>query len=293
MEHRRAAKFRRGLVIGSERPQLGAMDIPLTAEHPDPAAQAATDRRRFVRAALASIAFVAVIWWIKLIETWLGMSFAGLGVRPGEWSGLVGVLAAPLLHGSPAHVLSNSLPMLVLGTLTLAVYPRTAWRAIVLVWLLSGLGIWLFGRPSVHLGASGLSHGLMFLLFTLGVLRRDRPAVATAMIAFFLYGGMLLSVLPGDPKISWEAHLFGALSGTLAALLWRARDPAPPRKRYSWEDEEGQALEDGLLAEERDSLEPARPAEVPVLWQRPSTPPSSGAVVITFRPRPPEPPAER
>ena len=92
-----------------------------------------------------------------MIETWLGTSFAGLGVRPGEWSGLVGVLAAPLLHGSPAHVLSNSLPMLVLGTLTLAVYPRTAGRAIVLVWLLSGLGIWLFGPLRRRATASKVS----------------------------------------------------------------------------------------------------------------------------------------
>jgi len=268
------------------------MDIPVAAEPADPQAHAASERRRLLRAALASALFVALIWWIKLIETWLGQSLSGLGLRPGEWSGLIGIVSGPLLHGSPAHLVSNTLPMLILGTLTLAVYPRSAWRAVLLIWLLSGLGTWLFGRPSVHIGASGLAHGLMFFLFLLGVLRRDRPAVATAMIAFFMYGGMLLSVLPGDPAISWEAHLFGAISGVLAALIWRRRDPPVLRKRYSWEDEEEyEPLEDALAAETRQMLEPQRPAEVPVLWQRQAADePTTGGQVLPFRPRP-RPPA--
>src|SRR5690606_21455703 len=118
---------------------------------------------------------------------------------------------------------------------------------------------------------SGLTHGLMFFLFLLGLLRRDRPAIAAAMIAFFLYGGMLLTILPGDPKISWEAHMSGAFCGVLAALLWFRRDPAPARKRYSWEDEdEGiDALEEALAAQERGMYEPPPPQDVPVLWVRP------------------------
>jgi membrane associated rhomboid family serine protease len=214
------------------------MDLPLPEAPPDPRAQARADRRRFWNAFLASAFFVVGLWWIKLLEGWLDQSLGGLGVRPGELSGLVGVVAAPLIHGSTAHLVHNSLPLLVLGTLLLAVYPRTAWRAVAFIWIVSGLGIWAFGRPSSHIGASGVSHGLMFLLLVLGTIRRDRPAVAAAMIAFFMYGGMLLSILPGDPQVSWEAHLFGALSGAVAGVLWRKRDPAPPRKRYSWEDEE-------------------------------------------------------
>ncbi|MFA5683913.1 MAG: rhomboid family intramembrane serine protease [Lysobacteraceae bacterium] len=260
------------------------MDIPLQPPVADPQSQRRHDRHRFLRALLISLGFIGAIWWIKMIELWLGTSFSWLGVRPDHWTGLIGIVSAPMLHGSVEHLLSNTLPLLVLGTLTFAVYPRSAWRALATVWLLSGLGIWLFGRPSTHIGASGLTHGLMFFLFVLGLLRRDRPAVATAMIAFFLYGGMLLSVLPGDPKVSWEAHLFGALSGVLAALLWGRLDPAPPRKRYSWEDEDDiSPLEDELAARQRAELEPARPNEVPVLWQHP---PQPGARVIDF-PAPP------
>jgi hypothetical protein len=168
----------------------------------------------------------------------------------------------------------------------MATYPRAAGRAIVFVWIFSGLGIWLFGRESTHIGASGLSHGLMFFLFSLGVIRRDRAAVAAAFIAFFLYGGMLLTVLPGDPQISWEAHLFGALAGVLAAVLWRRRDPAAPRKRYSWELEEEsvEPLHDPLRAAERDELEPPAPHRVPVLWQ-PAPDRQESSTVVPFRPR--------
>ncbi len=266
------------------------MQIPVPADAVDPLEHAARERARVRRAALASFALVALLWWIKMIEVWLDQSLAGLGLRPGDALGLVGILTAPLLHGSPAHLISNTLPLLVLGTLALAVYPRSALRAVALIWLLSGLGTWLFGRPSLHIGASGLAHGLMFYLFVQGLLRRDRPAVATSMIAFFMYGGMLLSVLPGDPSISWEAHLFGAISGVLASILWHARDPAVLRKRYSWEDEDDSIspLEDGLAAQDRSVLELDRPRDVPVLWQRDAaTSEADGRTnVVAFRPRP-------
>lgn len=271
------------------------MDLPLPQESLDPRAQAYADRRRFGLALLASAAFVTLLWWVRMLEVWLNQPLGALGVRPGEIDGLIGVIAAPLIHGSTKHLVANTLPLLVLGTLTLATYPRSAGRAIVCIWLLSGLGIWLFGRTSSHIGASGLTHGLMFLLFALGLLRRDRPAIAAALIAFFLYGGMLLTILPGDPQVSWEAHLFGALAGVFAALLWRRRDPAPARKRYSWEDEDADdALWSDAQAQERDTLEPPLPHSVPVLWQR-VEPRASHGVVLPFRARPREddpPPVE-
>ena len=265
------------------------MDIPLHDPSIDPVAQARHDRRRFIGALLLSAGFIALLWWIKMFEVWLGVSFAHLGVQPRTATGLIGVLTAPLLHGSVGHLINNSLALLVLGTLSFSVYPRAAKPAMLLIWLGSGLGIWLIGRDSSHLGASGLSHGLMFFLFVLGLLRRDRAGIAAAMIAFFLYGGMVLSVLPGDPQVSWEAHLSGAVCGVLAALLWFRRDPVPPRKRYSWEDED-ELMQDGLAAEERAMYEPAAPGDVPVLWVRPE--PEAHGKVIAFPPRSPNYPSE-
>jgi hypothetical protein len=118
----------------------------------------------------------------------------------------------------------------------------------------------------------------MFLVFALGLLRRDRAAIAAAMIAFMLYGGMLLTVLPREPGVSWQAHLGGALAGLVAAWLFRRSDPLPPRKRYSWELEEAQAAQAAAMADaDRGQFEPGSPADVPVLWQR--SEPERGAVL--------------
>jgi hypothetical protein len=123
----------------------------------------------------------------------------------------------------------------------------------------------------------------MFLLFSLGLLRRDRPAVAAAMIAFFLYGGMLLTVLPHEAGVSWQSHLGGALAGLLAAWLFRRSDPLPPRRKYSWELEEELAAQ---ARRDRDELEPASPHEVPVLWQRDAGDQrNERGVVLPFPPR--------
>ena len=262
------------------------MDLPLPEIPLDPRAQARSDRRRFRTGLLSAAIFVALLWWVHLLQAWLGQSLLSLGVRPGEPTGLFGIVAAPLLHGSTAHLVANTLPLLVLGTLALATYPRSAPRAVATIWLLSGLGIWIFGRDSSHIGASGLTHGLMFFLFALGPLRRDRAAIGAMFIAFFLYGGMLLTVLPGDPQVSWEAHLFGALSGVLAAVIWQRRDPLPARKRYSWDDEdEDVALESELQAQERDTFEPPAPSQVPVLWRRPDPEAEPRGTVVPFRAR--------
>jgi membrane associated rhomboid family serine protease len=197
-------------------------------------------------------------------------------LSPQSPAGLLGVLTAPLLHGSAGHWLANSSALLILGTLVGTVYPRAGLRALPVIWLLSGLGTWVIGQaPSFHLGASGLTHGLGFLLFTLGVLRRDKAAIAAGFIAFFFFGGMLLTVLPREAGVSWEYHLCGAVAGVMAAFLWRRADPQPPRPRYSWEDEAEEPAPDP-------ELEPPSPGEVPVLWQRPAEP---TGVVLPFRPR--------
>jgi membrane associated rhomboid family serine protease len=181
--------------------------------------------------------FVAILLSIKLCEVLLGWDLHPLGVLPRTESGLVGILTGPLVHGSWQHVLGNAIPLLLLGGMLAYGYPRSRWWSVVLIWLLSGLGVWLFARSSYHYGASGVTHGLFFYLFTAGILRRDRRSSALLMIAFYLYGGMLMTIFPREPGISFEYHLFGALAGILCAFLFRHWDPKPQRKTYSWEEE--------------------------------------------------------
>ena len=242
------------------------MHLPANELPPDPYAQRAIDRRRWLRAFKASLGFVLVLLLVFLLQGQADLR--AWTVQPGSVPGLLGLLGAPLLHGSVEHLVANAISLLMLGTLAGAMYPRATPRALPLLWLGSGLAAWLLGDVgSHHLGASGVTHGLMFLVLVLGLLRRDRPAIAAAMIAFFLYGGMLLTVFPREAGISWQAHLGGAVGGVLAALLWRRLDPQAPRKRYSWELEEELALQRG--EDERAMFEPPSPSEVPVLWQRP------------------------
>jgi membrane associated rhomboid family serine protease len=201
----------------------------------------------FRHAVTVTAGFVLLLWLLELLDLLFGLDLARLGVYPRELHGLAGILAAPLVHGSWLHLISNSFALLVLGSVLLYGYPRTALPLLVLTWLGSGLGVWLFGRASYHFGASGLTHGLMFFIFVSGILRHDRLSIALSMIVFFLYGGMVWTVFPTEPGVSFESHFFGAVMGLAAAFLFFGRDPLPPEKHYVWED-----------ADEQDDDEPRR-----------------------------------
>ena len=239
--------------------------------------QRALDRRRLLRALNASLAFVLLLAAVFVAQQAFDWSLAGgrAAATGRAWSA-----CSPrrCCTARPSTWAPTRCRCCCSARWPAAVYPRATLRALPLLWLGSGLGAWLLGDAGTHhLGASGLTHGLMFLVFVLGLLRRDRPAIAAAMIAFFLYGGMLLTVLPREPGVSWQAHLGGALAGVLAAWLFRRSDPQAPRKRYSWELEEELAAA-GAADADREQFEPAAPQDVPVLWQRPPRAP----VVLRF-----------
>jgi membrane associated rhomboid family serine protease len=265
--------------------------MDLAAPTPEPSAiSVRRDRSRVGYALLGTFGLVAGIW-LAWFGAWaLGWSMDDLGIRPRETGGLIGVLTAPFAHASFEHLMSNTLPLGILAALALYAYPRATRFALPLIWLASGLGVWLWARPSVHVGISGIVHGLMFFLFVMGLLRRDRLGVAIALIVFFLYGGMLMTVLPRDPDVSFEYHLFGALAGIAAAIGLFRFDPLPPRRRYSWEDEE-EAI--AGMASVDDELEPAPPRDVPVLWDGPnrrreSTAARGGDNIVAFPTRRPD-----
>jgi membrane associated rhomboid family serine protease len=193
------------------------------------------DATRFRQSLAGVTVFIGLLWIIELLDTVFDLHLSRFGVYPRAWPGLWGVLCAPLIHGSWQHLISNSLALLVLGVVLLYGYPRSSRHVLMLVWLGSGLGVWLFARGSYHIGASGLAHGLMFFVFVSGILRRDRLSIALSLIVFFLYGGMVATIFPQQPGISYESHFFGALMGIITAFLFRRRDPAPPGKTYDWE----------------------------------------------------------
>ena len=252
------------------------MSTPLTTEQ-----QRLADRARLRRALNASLGFVLLL--AVCFAAQHGFDFRFLTVTPRSAEGLLGVLTAPLLHGSVEHIVANGIALLMLGTLAGTVYPKATLRSLPLLWIGSGLGAWLLGNAgSHHLGASGVTHGLGFLVFTLGVLRRDRAAIAAGMLGFMFYGGMLMTILPREAGVSWESHLGGALAGILAAFLFRHSDPLPPRRKYSWELEEELAQQQAAL--ERDMYERRAPNDVPQLWKRDEGDEERGRVLPFRRP---------
>lgn len=194
--------------------------------------------RRMQFAFSVSFIFVAVLWWIRLIESLGGWDWGQLGIQPHVLFGLVGIVFAPLLHASWEHLLANTGPVLILGTALLYGYPRASRVVIPVVWIGTGIGVWFTGRPAFHIGASGLVMGFIVFLIVAGMLRRDRTSAAITCAVAFLYGTALVAIVPnGDVHISWESHAWGAIMGLICALTLFRLDPRPPRKRYSWEIE--------------------------------------------------------
>jgi membrane associated rhomboid family serine protease len=230
-----------------------------------PADSPEEDARRLRRAFFLAAAFAALLWAVKLFEVLTGLDLSGNALYPGEPAGLRGILLAPLLHSGFAHLIANTAPILVLGTALIYGYPKSARIVIPAVWIGSGIAVWLFARPAFHLGASGLTFGMMFFVFTIGALRWDRRAIALSLAVFLLYGGMIWGILPTDPRISFEYHLAGAVLGVALAFSLRGLDPPPPEKTYSWEgqdeDEEDWPFGDGWEEgpeQEPDTKKPGR-----------------------------------
>ena len=193
-------------------------------------------RANFRLAVKLALGFVVLIWSIQLLNWALDLGVEDFGVRPRELAGLPGIFFAPLMHSGFAHLVANSLPLLVLGTAMLYVYPNAALRVLPAVYLGPGVAVWLLARGGVHVGASGLIYGLVSYVFVGGLIRRDRRAIAASLLVAFLYGASVWGVLPIERGVSWETHLAAALIGLALAIVLRRLD-IPPRRRYTWEDE--------------------------------------------------------
>jgi membrane associated rhomboid family serine protease len=171
--------------------------------------------------AVPVFAMVALMWAQEIVDQSPGVNLDQYGIRPRDGDGLVGVVAAPFLHGGFDHLIANTGAFLVLGLLV-AVTARRFWAVTAGVALIGGFATWLVGSPfSVHIGASGLVYGYAAFLVAWGLLTRRAVNVLVAVVVVLMYGGIVVGVLPGQPGVSWEGHLFGAMAGVLVAFLLR------------------------------------------------------------------------
>lgn len=165
---------------------------------------------------------VAVMWAEELVDLVPGTNFDAWGIRPRQAKGLVGIATAPFLHGGFGHLISNTIPFLVLGGIIAASGIARFAQVTLIVGVISGVGTWLIGpERTVHIGASGLVFGYLTYLLARGLFERKLTYLAVGVVVLFLYGGVLWGLLP-RPGISWQGHLFGALGGVAAARLLHA-----------------------------------------------------------------------
>jgi len=165
---------------------------------------------------------ILILWIIQAFQMITQMSLSGLGVYPRHPYGIKGIFTSPFIHSSDVmHLVHNSAPLFVGMSMILFFYRRIAYKAIFIIYLLTGLGVWLFARPVLHIGASGVVYGLISFIFWNGVFRRNMKSIVLALIVVLLYSGMLLGLLPNQPGISWESHLIGGVVGMMASYLFR------------------------------------------------------------------------
>ena len=165
--------------------------------------------------------FVALMWIIEIVDSFLlGGRLNAYGVRPRSMVGLRGILFMPFLHANFAHLAANTLPFITFGWLIMLRETSDFFLVSAVTMLVSGVGVWLTGSPySVHIGASGLIFGYFGFLLLRGFFERSLMSIALSLFVGFLYGGLIWGVLPSQPGVSWQGHLFGFIGGVLAAQL--------------------------------------------------------------------------
>ncbi|PIW70611.1 MAG: rhombosortase [Ignavibacteriales bacterium CG12_big_fil_rev_8_21_14_0_65_30_8] len=193
--------------------------------------------------------FIIFIWIIQLVQVFTGLDFARYGLLPHTTKGLIGIITAPLIHSNFNHIISNTIPLLLLGSGIFYFYKDVAHKMFFMVFLIPGILVWFLGRSSYHIGSSGIVYGFVTFVFFSGLIRRDNRSIALALIVTFLYGSLIWGILPLSRDISWEYHLFGALTGIYAAIIFRKSDPV---KKYDWEDEVDIPPEDNITIQNYD-----------------------------------------
>jgi membrane associated rhomboid family serine protease len=184
---------------------------------------------------LIPLIFPILLWLIQLISNLFNLDLYKLGVLPRNVNGIIGILTSPLIHSGFSHLISNTLPLIVLGIGIFYFYPKVAYKVFIIIYLGTGILVWIFAREAYHIGASGIVYGFISFVFFSGVFRKDNRSIALALVVVFLYGGVIWGVLPIQEGVSWESHLFGGIVGIISAFMFRKIDPP---KKYEWEDEE-------------------------------------------------------
>jgi len=160
---------------------------------------------------------VFIMWLVFTVGKFFHLNLTIFGILPREPIGLIGIFTAPLIHGNALHIISNTIPLLVLGGVLYFFYEDLAPKVFVSCYFITNILVWIIGRKSLHIGASGLVYGIASFLIFYGFFKKDLKSLIISIIILFLYSGMVYGLIPDQPHISWESHLSGALVGFVLA----------------------------------------------------------------------------
>ena len=197
------------------------------------------EKRNIIRSFYFPLAFLTLLWLIRGMEYYFHIDLGFLGVLPLHLKGLIGLITAPLIHGSWSHLLANTFPLLFLSAGLFFFYREIAYKIFFLIYFISGFWLWVFAREGYHIGASGLIYGLASFLFVSGIIRKEPRVLTISMLVVFLYGSMVWGIFPDflpNPNISWQSHLMGLIAGIILAFYYRKE--GPQREKHFWDEEE-------------------------------------------------------
>lgn len=215
-----------------QQPAFGVYPMPMQppggAPAPGPQPGLVPKRKQQRRTGLRFAGgYVLAIWAVHIINVLL---FQGnllyMGIHPLDPASLPFIFTSPLLHGSVEHLISNTVPGAIFAFIVGYSGKRVFWEVTAFVVLIGGLGTWVFGGIGTnHVGASGLVYGWLAYLIVRGFFNRSGSQITMGLVLGFLYSGLIWGVLPGTPGVSWQAHLFGAIGGFIAAMIITSDDP--------------------------------------------------------------------
>lgn len=167
--------------------------------------------------------FIITIYIVFTIS--LFFPIINLGIIPRTLKGLIGIITSPFLHGSFKHIISNTAPLIVLLFILNHFYPQKALSVILFTIIAGGLLVWLFGRNANHIGASGLIYGVAAFLIANGFIEQKFTPLLISVVVTVLYGGLIWGIFPSlQSYISWESHLFGAVTGVLISFFLKGNE---------------------------------------------------------------------
>ena len=195
-----------------------------------------SDKKELYNSLFVPFLFLLTMWLVKIIEVNSKEPFVKFGVSPQTLSGLKGILFSPFIHKDFTHLLNNSFPVLILGGMLFSFYRKIAARIFLWLFFISGFWLWIIGRPSFHIGASGIIYALASFILVSGIIRKNPRLSAVSLVIIFLYGSMIWGILPTNEAVSWEGHLAGFVAGIVVAIFYKSE--GPERKKYQWEIDE-------------------------------------------------------